>query len=412
MKDAATEDPLKRLDRQVNDCLDAGVIPVIAYQADELKSDPSDKNLRQAEAWWRTVAAHFQSASYRLSFDLIIEVTDALNQQPRRLNEIYERLASAVRETNPERILMISPRLRSDAAYLQELEIPSQAGKYLMAQWHFYAAGPSRENVRKLWTTGTEAEKQLIQEKIDLALTWQKEHGVPTWVGAWMPGNYNDGDDYTISEQAAFAACMPRALTEAEIPFAVNADTHFYDRETNTWIAEREPVLSAIYGESTLPFTDVPRGAWYWDELVYVYESGLLTGTSSDTFGPDASMTRRQTWMVLSRMSGKQLSTTAQAGAWAAENGISDGSVPLDAVSRQQFVTFLWRLAGTPAPNRPLDGHGDDTAAAPYAREAMGWAAENGVIGGTADGRLMPAEPVTRTQAAVILARYLKGAGG
>lgn len=335
MKDAATEDPLKRLDRQVNDCLDAGVIPVIAYQADELKSDPSDKNLRQAEAWWRTVAAHFQSASYRLSFDLIIEVTDALNQQPRRLNEIYERLASAVRETNPERILMISPRLRSDAAYLQELEIPSQAGKYLMAQWHFYAAGPSRENVRKLWTTGTEAEKQLIQEKIDLALTWQKEHGVPTWVGAW-----------------------------------------------------------------------------YWDELVYVYESGLLTGTSSDTFGPDASMTRRQTWMVLSRMSGKQLSTTAQAGAWAAENGISDGSVPLDAVSRQQFVTFLWRLAGTPAPNRPLDGHGDDTAAAPYAREAMGWAAENGVIGGTADGRLMPAEPVTRTQAAVILARYLKGAGG
>ncbi|WP_455582414.1 cellulase family glycosylhydrolase [Dysosmobacter sp.] len=116
VKDAATEDPLKRLDRQVNDCLDAGVIPVIAYQADELKSGPSDKNLRQAEAWWRTVAAHFQSTSYRLSFDLIIEVTDALNQQPRRLNEIYERLASAVRETNPERILMISPRLHDPGA--------------------------------------------------------------------------------------------------------------------------------------------------------------------------------------------------------------------------------------------------------------------------------------------------------
>ena len=70
VKDAATEELLALLDRQVRDCLAAGLIPIIAYQADELKNDPSDKNLQQVEAWWKTVAEHFQDTSFLLSFDL------------------------------------------------------------------------------------------------------------------------------------------------------------------------------------------------------------------------------------------------------------------------------------------------------------------------------------------------------
>ena len=92
VKDEATEELLALLERQVSDCLETGLIPIIAYQADELKNDPSDKNLRRVEAWWRTVSEHFRDESFLLYFDLIIEVTDALKNQPERLNEIYERL--------------------------------------------------------------------------------------------------------------------------------------------------------------------------------------------------------------------------------------------------------------------------------------------------------------------------------
>lgn len=53
-----------------------------------------------------------------------------------------------------------------------------------------------------------------------------------------MPGNYNDGDDYSIDEQIQFAGYMTEQLTNAGIPFAVNSDTKFYDREKNQWIAE------------------------------------------------------------------------------------------------------------------------------------------------------------------------------
>lgn len=193
------------------------------------------------------MAEHYQDASPLLSFDLLIEATDSLNKQPEKLNEIYELLVTEIRKTNPTRIIMISPRLRSDAAYLQELKIPTQHNGYLMAEWHFYASGTSKTNARKLWTSGTKEERALIDEKIALALAWQNQTNVPTWVGAWMPGNYNDEDDYSIDEQIQFAGYMTEQLTNEGIPFAVNSDTKFYDREKNQWIAEMQPVFDIIY---------------------------------------------------------------------------------------------------------------------------------------------------------------------
>ncbi|WP_243269288.1 hypothetical protein [Lachnospira eligens] len=116
-----------------------------------------------------------------------------------------------------------------------------------MAEWHFYASGPSKTNARKLWTSGTKEERALIDEKIALALAWQNQTNVPTWVGAWMPGNYNDENDYSIDEQIQFAGYMTEQLAKAGIPFAVNSDTKFYDKEKNQWIAEMQPVFDIIY---------------------------------------------------------------------------------------------------------------------------------------------------------------------
>ena len=247
--DDAEEELLAGLDRQIADCLEQGLIPVIAYQADDFQNDPSEENLRRVADWWGKVAERYRGTSYLLSYDLLIEATDALNKRPERLNDLYEQVVARIRESDPERIIFISPRLRSDPAYLTELKIPTRHNGYLMAEWHFYASGPSKTNERKLWTTGTDEEKAIIEEKIRLALDWQRETGIPTWVGAWMPGNYNDGNDYTVEEQVVFAGYVARRLTDAGIPFAVNSDTKFYDRETNRWIEEMKPVFQCIYGD-------------------------------------------------------------------------------------------------------------------------------------------------------------------
>ncbi len=247
VKDEANEELFKSLDKQIEDCLANGVIPIIAYQADEFKTSPTQENIDKVVTWWTTVAERYKDQSYLLAFNLIIEPSDNLNKQPEVLNNIYEQLVSAVRETNPSRIIIIAPVYRSNPYYLQYLDIPSDHNNYLMAEWHFYASGPDKTNITKKWTVGTTFEKKLITNKIDVALAWQKATGIPTWVGAWMPSNYNDGDSYTMEEQIAFSTFLTSSLEESNIPFAVNSDTKFYDRKTNQWIESRKELLNTIF---------------------------------------------------------------------------------------------------------------------------------------------------------------------
>ncbi len=247
VREEADETLLAHLEMVVDDCVRAGLIPIIAYQADAFKKDPTPENQAKVVVWWKTVAERFRHVPHTLSFDVLIECTDALNHHPEQLNALYEAVVGAIRESNPARIIIISPRMRSDPGFLRELAIPSAHNGYLMAEWHFYAAGPSKTNEKKRWTSGTAQEKRLIQDKIDLALAWQAETGIPTWVGAWMPGDYNQGNHYSIDEQCAFAAYMTASLDEAGIPFAVNADSHFFDREQNAWFPEMQRVMQVIY---------------------------------------------------------------------------------------------------------------------------------------------------------------------
>lgn len=247
VKDGVSDELLKQLDNQIQDCLNNNIISIIAYQADDFKNAPTDKNLNKVVNWWTKVSEHYKSYSNLLSFDLLIEVTDELNKKPDALNEAYEKIVSAIRVNNPNRIIMISPVVRSSPENLSKLKIPSSSNGYLMAEWHFYAAGPSKTSKEKLWTSGTDEEKKLITDKINCALQWQKANNIPTWVGAWMPGDYNDGNNYTVDEQVTFAKFLTKSLSNAQIPFDVNSDTKFYDRENNKWIEKMQPVFKTNF---------------------------------------------------------------------------------------------------------------------------------------------------------------------
>ncbi len=241
-----SEDLLDTIEKQIDDCLKVGLIPVVAYQADAFKNKPNSDELKKAANWWGQVAVRLKDKSPLLSFDLIIEVTDALNKDQAALNQYFEEATVQIRKTNPQRIVFVSPRVRSDPENLREIRLPSQHQGQIMAEWHFYAAGPSKKNSQKLWTSGTNQEKQIIRNKIQAAIDWQKKTGVPTWVGAWMAGNYNDGNDYTVSEQVAFANFVACELDQAGVPFAVNSDTKFYDAAKQRWLGEMQPVLQAF----------------------------------------------------------------------------------------------------------------------------------------------------------------------
>ena len=191
---------------------------------------------------------------------------------------------------------------------------------------------------------------------------------------------------------------------------------------------EVEAVFTAIETEpeqpKSLPFTDVSSGEWYYDAVAYVYEKGLMDGTSAVTFAPGAVLTRAMTAQVLWNLAG---SPAAPGGAgftdvaadawyagavnWAAAQGIVAGYDtgafgPEDAVTREQLAAMLYRYAGAPEPTGGLDGFADKDAASGYAADALCWAVGEGLLTGKDGGRLDPAGTATRAEVAVILMRF------
>lgn len=246
VKDALSDELLRHLSKVVDASLNAGLLAIIAYQANEFKNSPGASERAEVVRWWSGVARQFASYDARLAFNILIEPTKAVNQDSGPLNQLYEEAVAEIRKSNPTRNIFVAPRLRSDPTYLSELKWPSAHNGHVAAEWHFYASGPARDNPRKPWTTGTSEERAVIEAKIATALRWQQATGRVSWVGAWMPGDYNKANSYSVAEQVGFAGFVACALKKAGIPYAVNADNKFHDRKAGRWIEEMAPVLDAV----------------------------------------------------------------------------------------------------------------------------------------------------------------------
>ena len=133
-----------------------------------------------------------------------------------------------------------------------------------------------------------------------------------------------------------------------------------------------------------------------------------MEGLSGTEFAPGGGMTRAMFWAVLGRMDGETI-TGAQwmetARDWATASGVSDGSSAGALITREQMAAMLYRFAGSPAAGGSLEDYADAGSVSAWAREAMLWAVENGVINGM-DGTLSPGGTATRAQAAAMLTRF------
>jgi hypothetical protein len=156
-------------------------------------------------------------------------------------------------------------------------------------------------------------------------------------------------------------------------------------------------------------FEDIPDRFWAKKEVDLVSSRELFNGTTADTFTPDAPTTRAQLMTVLARLDDADTTGAAlQKGmAWAVESGISDGANPSGSITRQQLATMLYRYAGNPTTNGSLASYPDADKVSGYAREAMRWAVESGIITGRSDGTLDPTGLATRAQVAAIMSRYM-----
>lgn len=159
-------------------------------------------------------------------------------------------------------------------------------------------------------------------------------------------------------------------------------------------------------------FVDVPSTHWAAKEIRWARDGGLMSGYGNGNFGPTASTTRQQLWMVLARLSGTRPADMAMARQWAINTGVSDGSNPTGVLSRQQLVTMLYRFAKSQgkdvSASAKLSGYTDSAKVASYAKEALSWAAAKGIMSGS-NGKLNPEGTATRAHFAVFLYRYSNG---
>jgi len=156
-------------------------------------------------------------------------------------------------------------------------------------------------------------------------------------------------------------------------------------------------------------FVDVDKSDWFADAVAYVTDKGLMNGTGSDTFSPNASTTRSMLMTVLARYAGEDTTGSTpwyQKGMeWAKANGVSDGTNPEVNITREQLVTMLYRYAGSPKANGSLNSFSDAASVSSYAVNAMQWAVTNGIVNGS-NGKLNPQNNATRAQVAAILMRF------
>lgn len=186
-------------------------------------------------------------------------------------------------------------------------------------------------------------------------------------------------------------------------------------------------ILEALPCRDALPFTDVPQNAWYYDYLYYAWYNGLIKGMTATTFEPNGISTRAQAVTVLYRLAGSpdmsgvsepfaDVSNSHWARdeiAWGAKTGIIKGYDavtfgPEDELTRAQFVTMLYRYAGSPAADADLSVFKDAGEIMHCYRAAAEWAVAEGIINGFEDGSFRPNIAIDRAQLAVILARFDK----
>ena len=176
-------------------------------------------------------------------------------------------------------------------------------------------------------------------------------------------------------------------------------------------------------------FTDVSADDWFYDAVQYVYDAGMMNGTSATTFSPNGTITRGMIVTMLYRLEGEPNVTItgkfgditpatwcAEAVSWAAANGVVNGYEnglfgKDDPITREQLAAILYRYADLKgydiSDSADLSSFSDTASVSKYAVPALEWACGAGIVKGN-DGRLLPKSTGSRAEAAVMLMRFME----
>ena len=179
-----------------------------------------------------------------------------------------------------------------------------------------------------------------------------------------------------------------------------------------------------------MPFVDVAENDWFYDSVRYVYDNGLMEGTSATTFAPTLTTTRSMVATILWRVEGEAQvdhimsypdvepnTWYTEAVRWATAEGIMEGYGdgrfgPNDSITREQLATILYRYAKYKgydvSASNDLSAFVDADQTGDWAVDAVKWAVGSGLLNGKDGGRLDPQGVASRAEVATMLMRFME----
>lgn len=232
--------------------------------------------------------------------------------------------------------------------------------------------------------------------------------------------------DATVGAERAVGnglAAGHRYLAGSDVVLVVSSGSAQWMGEGQWTTTHGDPVQPPV----SLPFTDVAQGAWYYDDVAFVYRNQLFNGDSPTRFAPDDRMQRCMMTTVLHRLAGKPAvgySTLfrdipdgqwyTQGTIWAGTLGVVSGVEPgrfdpFANVTRQEIAAILHRYAEKMgydvSASASLAGFRDGGTVASWGTRAMSWAVGAGILNGSS-GALLPNGDATRAEVAAMLHRF------
>ena len=246
----------------------------------------------------------------------------------------------------------------------------------------------------------------------------------------WMSGSGMVRSGALIDATAGSEVSVGGALSAGHRYLAGTDVTLIVASSAAQWMAEGKWSVAAgdpVQPPVSLPFTDVGQGAWYYDDVAYVYQNRLFHGDSPTRFAPEDKMQRCMMTTVLHRMAGEPavnysaLFRDIPDGQWYTAGTVWAGSLgvvsgvepsrfdPISHVTRQEIVVILYRYAQRMgydvSASANLSGFGDAGAVASWGQQAVSGAVGSGLLHGS-NGLLLPHGDATRAEVAAILHRF------
>lgn len=238
--------------------------------------------------------------------------------------------------------------------------------------------------------------------------------------------NADEDDRITITVEPDFGYQLTWLSIKAKDGTKVSYSEGYTKNTYYFYMPDQDVTISATFSRGTLPFTDVKSTDWFYDAVSFTYNMGIMDGVETNKFSPSTTITRGMVVTMLWRMAGEPYAsgtyfddvsygryyTTAVA--WSARNNIIEGSGANtfgvnDPITREQLAVILYRYAkymNYSTTTSSLYGYDDANKVSSWAKDAMGWAVRNGVIGGVTNTTLCPNNTATRAEVAQMFMNF------